>query len=219
MHSESNRKDWSAAERWYYTAIDIMPASGNPHNQLAVLATYTEAECVAVYRYCRALLCEEPFQTARENLSLLFEKNRQSMAEPSRNGETLEDEERLRQGLMAGTITGQQAGIARAALLKSFLQRFVRLHGMLFSTQEEDGSSDSAGVDNAEFLSILDIAQIDLRQLLKMSAFGDGLLLHMVIICIFSVIITGPNKNRDKLSNEVGVANTIEAIHCLCCSL
>lgn len=202
LHSESNRKDWSAAERWYYTAIDIMPASGNPHNQLAVLATYTEAECVAVYRYCRALLCEEPFQTARENLALLFEKNRQSMAEPSRNGETVEDEERLRQGLMAGTITGQQAGIARAALLKSFLQRFVRLHGMLFCAQEEEGGYEGE-LDHGEFLSILDIAQVDLRQLLKMSAFGDGLLLHMVIICIFSVIITGPNKKKEKLTTEV----------------
>lgn len=42
LHSESSRKDWSQAEKWYYQAIDTMPANGNPHNQLAVLATYTE---------------------------------------------------------------------------------------------------------------------------------------------------------------------------------
>jgi len=181
-------------------AIDIMPVSGNPHNQLAVLATYTEAECVAVYRYTRALLCEEPFITARENLSLLFEKNRQSIADPSRNGETAEDEERLRQGLIAGTITGQQAGIARAALLKSFLQRFVRLHGMLFAGQEEGYEG---GLDISDFLSILEIAQADLRQLLKMSAFGDGLLLHMVIICIFSVIMTGSAENEPEVREAI----------------
>jgi hypothetical protein len=85
LHSENARKDWSQAERWYYAAIDVMPSSGNPHNQLAVLATYTEAECVAVYRYCRALLCELPFPTAKENLTLLFEKNRQNMADPWRS--------------------------------------------------------------------------------------------------------------------------------------
>jgi hypothetical protein len=33
-----------------------MPSSGNPHNQLAVLATYTEAECVAVYRYASMMV-------------------------------------------------------------------------------------------------------------------------------------------------------------------
>ncbi|CAN0400676.1 unnamed protein product, partial [Discosporangium mesarthrocarpum] len=57
-------------------ALAILPTGGNPHNQLAILATYTDAECVAVYRYCRSLMIKHPFQTARENLNLLFEKNR-----------------------------------------------------------------------------------------------------------------------------------------------
>lgn len=55
----------------------MLPTSGNPHNQLAVVATYTDAECVSVYRYCRSLMIESPFQTAHENLMLLFEKNKQ----------------------------------------------------------------------------------------------------------------------------------------------
>lgn len=58
-------------------ALAVLPTSGNPHNQLAVLATYTDAECVSVYRYCRSLMIESPFQTAHENLTLLFEKNKQ----------------------------------------------------------------------------------------------------------------------------------------------
>ena len=193
LHSESTRKDWSQAEKWYYQAIDAMPTSGNPHNQLAVLATYTEAECVAVYRYCRALLCANPFPTAKENLSLLFEKNKQSM--PDRNtddgADEEEEEERVRQGLAAGTITGQQAGIARATMLKSLLQRFVRLHGMLFSYRQQQ-SEPTGGQEGpfpvGEFMNTLHTAMLDLRQLLKMSAFGDGLLLHMVAICVFSVL-------------------------------
>lgn len=129
LHSESSRKDWSQAEKWYYQAIDTLPANGNPHNQLAVLATYTEAECVAVYRYCRALLCEQPFPTAKENLALLFEKNKQNMVGPAaREAETSGEEERLRQGLLSGTITGQQAGIARATMLKMFLQVPIKSH-------------------------------------------------------------------------------------------
>jgi len=193
LHSESTRKDWSQAEKWYYQAIDAMPTSGNPHNQLAVLATYTEAECVAVYRYCRALLCANPFPTAKENLSLLFEKNKQGM--PDRNtddgADEEEEEERVRQGLAAGTITGQQAGIARATMLKSLLQRFVRLHGMLFSycqQQAEPTGGQEGPFPVGEYMNTLHTAMLDLRQLLKMSAFGDGLLLHMVAICIFSVL-------------------------------
>lgn len=58
-------------------ALAVLPTSGNPHNQLAVLATYTDAECVSVYRYCRSLMIENPFQTAHENLTLLFDKNKQ----------------------------------------------------------------------------------------------------------------------------------------------
>lgn len=58
-------------------ALAVLPTSGNPHNQLAVLATYTDAECVSVYRYCRSLMIASPFQTAHENLTLLFEKNKQ----------------------------------------------------------------------------------------------------------------------------------------------
>lgn len=83
-----------------------------------------QAECVAVYRYCRALLCEQPFPTAKENLALLFEKNKQNMggAVAQRDADSTGEEERLRHGLLTGLITGQQAGIARATMLKMFLQ-------------------------------------------------------------------------------------------------
>lgn len=68
------------------------------------------------------------------------------------------------------------------------LQRFVRLHGMLFSELSNQELSPSLPFSVPDFLGMLDTALADLRQLLKMSAFGDGLLLHMVIICIYSAI-------------------------------
>ncbi|CAM9960132.1 unnamed protein product, partial [Choristocarpus tenellus] len=76
LHGESSTKDWTGTERFYHQALSVLPTSGNPHNQLAVVATYTNAECVAVYRYCRSLMILHPFHTARENLMLLYEKNR-----------------------------------------------------------------------------------------------------------------------------------------------
>jgi hypothetical protein len=81
-------------------------------------------------------------------------------------------------------------------MLKSFLQRFVRLHGMLFAAQ--DGQADR--FTPSDFLAIQETALTDLRQLLKMSAFGDGLLLHMVVICIFSV--TNARTGDDEVSHS-----------------
>ena len=52
-------------------------AGGNSFNQLAVLATYHEAELPAVAHYFRSLACARPFTVARENLLLLFEHNRE----------------------------------------------------------------------------------------------------------------------------------------------
>jgi hypothetical protein len=42
--------------------------------QLAILASYSGNEVVAVYRYFRSLAADTPFATARDNLIILFEK-------------------------------------------------------------------------------------------------------------------------------------------------
>ena len=42
--------------------------------QLAILATYSGDEFVAVYRYFRSLAVDSPFSTARDNLIVAFEK-------------------------------------------------------------------------------------------------------------------------------------------------
>ena len=49
---------------------------GNSFNQLAVLATYSEAHLSAVCHYFRSLAVAHPFQVARENLLLLFDQAR-----------------------------------------------------------------------------------------------------------------------------------------------
>lgn len=42
--------------------------------QLAILASYSNDELVAIYRYFRSLAVESPFATARDNLIIAFEK-------------------------------------------------------------------------------------------------------------------------------------------------
>ncbi|XP_010549325.1 PREDICTED: protein SMG7L isoform X2 [Tarenaya hassleriana] len=73
-----DRPNWSAAAAHYLEAAVTWPDSGNPHNQLAVLATYVGDEFLALYHCIRSLAVKEPFPGAWNNLLLLFEKNRSS---------------------------------------------------------------------------------------------------------------------------------------------
>ena len=65
---------WSKAERYYRWALTIMSCNGNPHNQLAVVATYKQNNLLAVHRYFRSIAVLQPFSTAMQNLKLLFDK-------------------------------------------------------------------------------------------------------------------------------------------------
>ncbi|KAI3854217.1 hypothetical protein MKW98_024640 [Papaver atlanticum] len=73
---DTQGRKWSTAARHYLNASLIWPDSGNPQNQLAVLATYLGDEFLALYHCTRSLAVKEPFPDAWNNLILLFEKNR-----------------------------------------------------------------------------------------------------------------------------------------------
>ncbi|GKV00959.1 hypothetical protein SLEP1_g13568 [Rubroshorea leprosula] len=73
--SSVQNPDWSVAATYYLEATMIWPESGNPQNQLAVLATYVGDEFLALYHCVRSLAVKEPFPDAWNNLILLFEKN------------------------------------------------------------------------------------------------------------------------------------------------
>lgn len=68
--------EWSTAAMYYLEAIRTWPDSGNPHNQLALLATYIGDAFLALYHCIRSLAVKEPFPDAWRNIMLLFEENR-----------------------------------------------------------------------------------------------------------------------------------------------
>ncbi|KAH6829088.1 hypothetical protein C2S53_013236 [Perilla frutescens var. hirtella] len=68
--------EWSTAATYYLEATRTWPDSGNPHNQLALLATYTGDAFLALYHCIRSLAVKEPFPDAWRNIMLLFEENR-----------------------------------------------------------------------------------------------------------------------------------------------
>ncbi|VAI30792.1 unnamed protein product [Triticum turgidum subsp. durum] len=146
--ADSVRREYNAASNYYKEAASICPSSGNAHHQLAILASYSGNEVVAVYRYFRSLAADTPFSTARDNLILAFEKNRQGYAQlPSNNkvaiARTLPPRSAGR-GRGRGEIRFQPKDVNTEAAskereqsipdtLKSFFVRFVRLNGILFT--------------------------------------------------------------------------------------
>lgn len=77
---DDQNHNWSVAASHYLKATMIWPDSGNPQNQLAVLATYVGDEFLALYHCVRSLAVKEPFPDAWDNLILLFERNRSSFS-------------------------------------------------------------------------------------------------------------------------------------------
>ncbi|KAG9405449.1 hypothetical protein AC1031_003344 [Aphanomyces cochlioides] len=161
LHSQKAKKNFIAAEGYYHRALQIMPENGNPHNQLAVLATYIEAETIAVYRYCRSLLLPHPFATAEENLSLLFERSRHRALSPT----------------SSTSISAQSPPKEKSAFLKAFLHRLTRLHGILYAPT----------ADETYPLELEASICSDFQALLAAGVLGDALVLKLFVINIFCI--------------------------------
>lgn len=80
------KSEWTKAIGFYRMAAHVLPRSGNPHNQLAVMAFMTGEELKAAYHYARSLCVLVPFMTARENLLQLLQTNRDRWASATRLG-------------------------------------------------------------------------------------------------------------------------------------
>lgn len=167
---ESRVREFSAASSYYLQAASLWPSNGNPHHQLAILSTYSSDELVAVYRYFRSLAAEIPFPTAKDNLAIAFEKNRQIYTQLVETTKTLGDRE----------VTIKEK-------YKEFCSQFVRLHGILFTRTSLE-----------KFAAVLSSVRGAFHELLSSGAeeelnFGkDGMenglaILRLVAILIFTV--------------------------------
>ncbi|XRB17614.1 protein SMG7 [Pseudoscourfieldia marina] len=66
------RCDYRRAEQYYVQALALCPGQGSPHNQLAVLSTYSGDPLSAAYRYVVCMRAPKPFTTAPDNLKALL---------------------------------------------------------------------------------------------------------------------------------------------------
>ncbi|VDM35060.1 unnamed protein product [Hydatigera taeniaeformis] len=65
-------QNFGKARSWYQKAQLLIPKSGRPYNQLALLAVYTSRHFDAMCYYMRSLAASNPFPTASQSLSALF---------------------------------------------------------------------------------------------------------------------------------------------------
>ncbi|KAK9274422.1 hypothetical protein L1049_019237 [Liquidambar formosana] len=146
---DSRRRDYAAASSYYLQAASLWPSSGNPHHQLAILASYSSDELVTVYRYFRSVAVDSPFSTARDNLIVAFEKNRQSyslllgdskaaavkeLTVPVNSKGRGKGEAKFpsKDTNMEGSLVKERASSINETY-KAFCVRFVRLNGILFT--------------------------------------------------------------------------------------
>ncbi|OIS97991.1 PREDICTED: protein SMG7-like [Nicotiana attenuata] len=168
---ESKARDFAAASSYYLQASSLWPSSGNPHHQLAILASYSSDELVAIYRYFRSLAVENPFTTARDNLIIAFEKNRQCYSQLPRDAKALfikaepsrttgkgrgkcETRKPLKDVKVEASLPKEKAS-SISEIFKTFRMGFVRLNGILFTRTSLETFEEVLSSVKADLLELL----------------------------------------------------------------
>lgn len=211
---DSKTRDFAAASSYYKQAATLWPSSGNPHHQLAILASYSGDELLAVYRYFRSLAVDTPFTTARDNLIIAFEKNRQSYCQLL--GDTKVAPTKKAPARMTGK--GRNKGETRVCLkdrktepslaeereptmpeaLKAFSIRFVRLNGILFTRTSLETFEEVFSVARSDFLQLLSSGRDEVFSF--GSDFGECKLFITRFIAIMIFTVYNVNKDTENQS-------------------
>ncbi|XP_007015277.2 PREDICTED: protein SMG7 [Theobroma cacao] len=200
---DSKSREYATASSYYLQAASIWPSSGNPHHQLAILASYSGDELVAVYRYFRSLAVDNPFSTARDNLIVAFEKNRHNCSQLPGDVKTLLVKE------PAVRLTGKGRGKVEAKLAskdanmelspakekvsgvqetyKSFCIRFVRLNGILFTRTSLETFADVLTLVSRDLCELLSAGPEEGLNFGTDAAENALFLVRLVSILIFTV--------------------------------
>jgi hypothetical protein len=108
-------KNWGPATGYYTLAKKLIPSSGMPHNQLAVIAINEGSNLSSTYHLYRAMSVAEPFPQASENL-----------------------EKGFRKALKAYKAQAPAAVFTRKEeqAVKELISLFIRLHAKCFTARE-----------------------------------------------------------------------------------
>ncbi|KAK1323987.1 Protein SMG7 [Acorus calamus] len=177
--------EYAAASSYYIQASCMWPSSGNPHHQLAILASYSGDDLVAIYRYFRSLATETPFSTARDNLIIAFEKT--TTGQMNGKGRGRGHTKILAKDSKVESDSFKEVEPSISEVYKAFSTRFVRLNGILFTrtSLETFGEIFSAIIsDLCELLS----SGLEEKFNFGINATDNGLaIVRLVTVLIFTV--------------------------------
>lgn len=173
---EKQRKKWLDSYLFYKKAMYLIPDNGNPHNQMAVLATYRDDEFEAVYRYYRSLAVNKPFFTAKENLITLFRKNVIKFQPVAKQMESNYDFSKInrKRNKKGRNSNKENKTKENQELFNYFILGFVRLHGILFTK-----------ASLVEFCNLKRNVLIVFENLIKKDYISEELLLRIIVMNIF----------------------------------
>ncbi|KAL7097741.1 hypothetical protein ACP275_10G162600 [Erythranthe tilingii] len=209
---ESKALDFAAASSYYMQASSFCSSNGNPHHQLAILAGYSSDELVSIYRYFRSLAIDNPFVTARDNLVLAFEKNREKYTELVGDGrstvvKTIPQKAPGRGRGKGGARTpSKDVGLENAAVkertsdhserFKAFITRFVRLNGILFTRTSLETLADVFSTVKNDLLGLLSSGQDEDLNFGSDTSECRLAIIRMIAILIFTVHDANENGNQ-----------------------
>ncbi|KAL2941988.1 Protein SMG7 [Bienertia sinuspersici] len=182
---ESRVREFSAASSYYLQAASLWPSNGNPHHQLAILSTYSSDEMVAVYRYFRSLAAEIPFPTAKDNLVIAFEKNRQGYTQ-----------------LVETTKDTSEKEVSMKEKYKEFCTQYVRLQGILFTRTSMEMFAAVLSSARGAFHELLSSGPEESPNFGKDGMENGLIILRLVAILIFTVY-NASKKNENQSYAEI----------------
>ncbi|RNA44425.1 SMG5-like [Brachionus plicatilis] len=143
--NNSNKKD----SKYYLMSLMLLPSNGMPLNQLGTLFSSENYGCDAAYFYLYSLCCTEPFYGARENLKLLFLKNRKRY-----------DEIKTKNFIDRSRLNEYEPDELRNKEIKKFLVLFLYIIDLILS-QTSIITSNSNQIDNQQ---LQELCQFSLQQ-------------------------------------------------------
>ncbi|KAF8036562.1 hypothetical protein BT93_C2320 [Corymbia citriodora subsp. variegata] len=195
---DSKAREFAAASSYYLQAASLWPSIGNPHHQLAILASYSGDDLATIYRYFRSLAVDSPCSTARDNLIVAFEKNRQSYSQLNGDATKTSKMRSAGKGRVQQAKVGSKDTVAEAATFKeskanthdtykSLCIRFVRLNGILFTRTSLETFAE---VLSLVVSGVCDLLSSGLEEEMNFGkdAFENGLFfVRLVAILIFTI--------------------------------
>ncbi|KAG7962076.1 hypothetical protein I3843_09G047900 [Carya illinoinensis] len=207
--ADSKSRDYAAASSYYMQASSIWPSSGNPHHQLALLASYSGDELVTIFRYFRSLAVDNPFSNARDNLIIAFEKNRQSFSQLLDDGKAssirtarvrIHGKRRGRGGTMpllkhdkTDVRSAKESASSISDISKAFSIKFVRLNGILFTRTSLETFGDVFSMVRFDLLELLSSGPEDAYNFGSNAADSGMIILRLITI----LIATAHNVSRE----------------------